>query len=77
MAFFHAVGKKAAFRQFRNIIERDFEIESEPIRSIYELLAHINFEINCSSKFILVTVSFVARLTEEGMKLSVETAVPC
>ena len=39
--------------------------------------AIINFEINCSSKFVLVTVSFVARLTEKVMELSGEIAVHC
>ena len=41
------------------------------------LKATINFEITCSSKFLLVTVSFAARLTEEDMELSAETAVHC
>ena len=77
-----------AFMQFRNIIERGLKIESELIWSIridsaslpcalLGFKAPINFKIYFSSKFIVVTVSFVERLTQEGMELSVEIAVYC
>ena len=39
--------------------------------------ATINLEINCSSKHIVVTVPFVARLTKEGMELSEEITIHC
>ena len=53
-----------------------FDILSWP-SALSGFKAKISFEINCSSQFIVVTVSFVARLTEKDMELSVEIAVHC
>ena len=50
-------------------------IDSRMIMSFVGFKASINFEINCLSKFIVFTVSSAARLTEEGMELSIEIAV--
>ena len=67
---------KILLRDLETILSRRIDSPSYPC-ALLGFKATINLEINCSSKFIVFTVSFVGKLTEKGMELSTEIAVHC